>query len=103
MKISPKGLLSIVFGRHDIDLGAAEQLVHLSQTRAMGEAVHYATRYMDSTSTLRNVIELVMADLDKSGLDILSGIRFGDYAAFRKYELASAINRLRTVKVVQEI
>ena len=103
VKISPKGLLSIVFGRHDIDLGAVEQLVDVSQTRAMGEAIHYAARYMNNERTLKDVIDLVISDLDKSGLDVLNKNKFGDYAVFRKYELASAINRLRTVKVVQKI
>ncbi|MEN8262213.1 MAG: ABC-ATPase domain-containing protein [Nitrospirota bacterium] len=103
VKISPKGLLSIVFGRNDIDLGAVEQLVDMSQTRAMGEAIHYATKYMDNKRTLKDVIGRVMSDLDKSGLDALNKNKFGDYAVFRKYELASAINRLRTVKVVQKI
>jgi predicted ABC-class ATPase len=102
VKISPKGLLSIIFGKNDIDLGAAEQLVDMSQTRAMGEAIHYATRYMDNRRTLKDVVDRLMSDLDKSGLDILNKNKFGDYAVFRKYELASAINRLRTVKVVQD-
>jgi predicted ABC-class ATPase len=102
VKISPKGLLSIVFGRHDIDLGAVEQLVDVSQTRAMGEAIHYAARYMNNERTLKDVIDLVISDLDTSGLDVLNKNKFGDYAVFRSYELASAINRLRTIKVVQK-
>jgi len=46
VKISAKGLQSIVFGTHSIDLGAVEQLVDLSQTRAIGDALYYAKRYI---------------------------------------------------------
>ncbi len=102
VKISLKGLLSIIFGTHEIDLGAVEQLVDVSQTKALGDAIHYATRYMNNERTLKEVIELVMVDIHTSGLDVLNKQRFGDYAVFRKYELAAAINRLRTLKVIQE-
>ncbi len=102
VKISSKGLLSIVFGTHDIDLGSVEQLVHVSQTRALGDAIHYATRYMKNGKTLKEVIDLVMSDLIEKGLDVLNSERYGDYAGFRGYELAEAINRLRTVKVAHK-
>lgn len=101
VKISSKGLSSILFGTHDIDLGAVEQLVHVSQTRALGDAIQYATRYMIGTRTLHDVIDLVISDIKERGLDVLDYRRPGDFAVFRSYELASAINRLRTVKVAQ--
>jgi len=42
VKITSKGLQSIDFGTHTIDLGALEQLVDMSQTRAIGDAIHFA-------------------------------------------------------------
>jgi len=101
VKISSKGLHSIVFGTHHIDLGAVEQLVDISQTRAIGDAIHYATGIMDGSSTLREITDKVMEDIERKGLEILSPWSAGDYAMFRKQELAAAINRLRTLKVVQ--
>jgi predicted ABC-class ATPase len=98
VKISSKRLLSIVFGMHDIDLGAVAQLVDISQTRAIGDAIHYATRYMDNRRTLKEVLDLVLTDIDTSGLNVLSSEPLGNYAAFRCHELAAAINRLRTVQ-----
>jgi predicted ABC-class ATPase len=100
VRISAKGLLSIAFGMHHIDLGAIAQLVDLSQTKAIGDAIHYATRYMNGKKTMQEVIDCILADIDASGLDVLSKVPFGDYAAFRGYELASAMNRLRTLKVI---
>ncbi|NQT92600.1 MAG: ABC-ATPase domain-containing protein, partial [Lentisphaerae bacterium] len=102
-KISEKGLNAIAFGVHHIDLSAVEQLADTSQTRAIGDAIHYAVRYMDGTRTLREVVERVMADIEEEGLDILSDRPAGDYARFRGQELAAAINRLRTLQVRQEM
>ncbi|WP_218185165.1 hypothetical protein [Methanogenium cariaci] len=43
-----------------------------------------------------------MQDIEMQGLDILSSRkRGGDYAAFRSLELLMAINRMRTLRVVQ--
>ena len=99
VKISSKGLQSIAFGTHTIDLEAVEQLVNTSQTRAIGDAIYYATKYMDRGRTLREVVDTVVEDIAKKGLDLLSAKPTGDYAAFRGLELAAAINRLRTLSV----
>lgn len=99
VKISSRGLKSIDFGVSRIDLGAVEQLVDLSQTRAIGDAIYYATRYMDGKRTLAEIINAVMGDAADKGLDMLSREPAGDYALFRGLELAAAINRLRTLYV----
>lgn len=101
VKISSKGLHSIVFGKHSIDLGAVEQLVDISQTRAIGDAIYYATKYMDGKRTMNDVIDAVMKDIERKSLDILHTHPRGDYAYFRGLELAASINRLRTLKVRQ--
>jgi len=98
VKISAKGLKTIQFGVHSIDLSAVEQLIDSSQTRAIGRAVHYAARYMDGSRPLREVIEMVLADIDEGGLDVLDSVPVGDHASFRGLELAAAINRLRSLK-----
>jgi hypothetical protein len=59
-------------------------------------------RYMDDRRTLAHVIDLVMRDVHDRGLDAVSRAPRGDYAAFRRFELGAAINRLRTLKVRQE-
>jgi predicted ABC-class ATPase len=99
VKISSKGLQSIAFGTNTIDLGAVEQLVDISQTRAIGDAIYYATRFMDGTRPLKQIIEAVIGAIEKEGLDVLNRRPVGDYAKFRGLELAAAINRLRTLSV----
>ncbi len=98
-KVSARGLHSIHFGTHWIDLGAIEQLVHSSQTNAIADSIHYATRYMNGIRTLGEVVQQVHADICKQGLDILAPTPRGDYAQFRPLELAAAINRLRTLSM----
>jgi predicted ABC-class ATPase len=99
VKISSKGLQSIVFGTHTIDLGAVEQLVDISQTKAIGDAIYYATKYMDERRTLGQIVSAVLRATAEKGLDVLGHRPAGDYAAFRGMEFAGAINRLRTLSV----
>ena len=102
VKISAKGLKTILFGRHSIDLDAIEQLIDPSQTRALGDAIRYATQFMDGKKTMGQVLEAVLCNVDKDGLDVLSSKPVGNYAEFRGLELAAAINRLRTLTVRQK-
>lgn len=103
VKISSKGLHSIAFGTHTIDLGAVEQLVDTSQTKAIGDAIFYATRRMNGDRTLKEVVDFVLNDIADKGLDLLSAMPVGDYATFRGLELAAAINRLRTLSVNKKV
>ncbi len=102
VKISSRGLQSIEFGTHAIDLGAVEQLVDTSKTRAMGDAIHYATTYMDGKRTVKEIVDAVLQAIEAESLDVLGPWPAGDYAAFRGLELAAAINRLRTLVVRQK-
>jgi predicted ABC-class ATPase len=105
VKIGARGMQAIQFGLQNIDLSAVEQLVDVSQTRAIGDAVYFASRYMDGNRTLKEIVHLVMAEVNRKGLDVLSPFSsvgspaFGDYAWFREIELAAALNRLRTLEV----
>ncbi len=100
VKISGRGLKTILFGRHTIDLSSVEGLVHPSQVNAIGQALYYArTKYMDGTRTLPEILKLVMRDLVDQGIDIIDRRRMGDYALFRGLELAAALNRLPTLRV----
>jgi predicted ABC-class ATPase len=96
VKIKAEGLDSIQFGYQEIDLSAVEQVVDRCQVRALGDAVFYARKYMDGQRTLSEVISGVMKDVEEYGLDVMSPLPHGEYAAFRPLELAAALNRLRT-------
>jgi len=88
-------------GQNKIDLTDLEQLIELSQTKAIAYSMLYARKYMDGKRTLKQVIDLVMTDLKENGLDILSEKISGHFAQFRSFELAFALNRMRSFDVKQ--
>ncbi len=101
VKISGRGLKTIIFGRYAIDLSCVEGLVHPSQVNAIGQALYYArTKYMDGRRNLSQILDLVMSDIDQHGLDVIDPRRMGDYARFRRLELAAALNRLPTLRML---
>ncbi len=102
LKISASRKDEILFGNTTVDIRDVEQVVHMSQTRGIGLAMHYATRHMDGHRTLKQVIDQVLQDIDTQGLDVLSPYVSGDIARFRGLELAAAINRLRTLQIQQK-
>ena len=79
-----------------------EQLVDVSQTRAIGDAIYHATKHMDGKRTLGHIIEAVLKDIEEKGLDILNPRPVGNFASFRGLELAAAMNRLRTLRVKKQ-
>jgi predicted ABC-class ATPase len=102
VKISARGVKTILFGTHEIDLSAVEGLVDPSQLNAIGQGLYYARqRTMDGRRTLPEILDAVMADIDRAGLDVLDRRLVGDLAHFRRYELAAALNRLRTLQVTK--
>ena len=56
---------------------------------------------MNEQTSLPDILDQVMEDIDSKGLDILSHFPQGDLVIFRRFELAAAINRLRSLKVYQ--
>jgi len=108
VKIDARALDLLLYGREPIDLRGVEQLVDRSQTRAIGNAIHLATqRLMDGEATLRAVLDALDALLDGEGLDVLDpfhrpGRHPGDLARPRRFEIAAAINRLRSLRMRQQ-
>lgn len=87
------------FGKQVVDLTDLEQLVELSQTRAIGYALEYAKKYMDGKTPLRDVVQRVMKDIEETGLDVISSRISGFFAHFRGLELAFTLNRFRGLRV----
>jgi predicted ABC-class ATPase len=104
VRVKVRDVDELAFGTEEIDLGAIEQIVDSGQLRAIAAAMVYAKQqYMDGKRTLSEIIDLVMADIDAQGMDILSPFPEGDFAMFRRFELAAVINRLRSLSVVAKM
>jgi hypothetical protein len=89
----------IHFGKNIIDLADIEQLIELSQTKAISEAILYISKFADGKTLLKEIIYNLMRLIEKNGLDILSGKATRNFAGFRGLELAFALNRLREFKI----
>ncbi|MBE9093212.1 ABC-ATPase domain-containing protein [Tychonema sp. LEGE 07203] len=101
VRVKVRDVDELAFGNEEIDLGAVEQIADSGQLRAIAAAMVCAKQqYMDGKRTLSEIIDLVMADIETEGMDILSSFPEGDFAMFRRFELAAAINRLRSLSVV---
>jgi len=104
VRVKVRDVDELAFGTEEIDLGAIEQIVDSGQLRAIAATMVYAKQqYMDGKRTLSEIIDLVMADIDAQGMDILSPFPEGDFAMFRRFELAAVINRLRSLSVVAKM
>jgi predicted ABC-class ATPase len=107
-KVRARDVDEIRFGREEIELGTVEQIVDLSQTRAIGHALlHLVTsHYVDGRRTVSEALELLMREVEEQGLDVITRHRFaappGDLALPRRHEIAAALNRLRTLAIRQK-
>ncbi|QQK76310.1 ABC-ATPase domain-containing protein [Salicibibacter cibarius] len=104
-KVDARGKHTILYGRETIDLSAVEQCIDPSQTRAIARALHYlAKQYANGNHTLGEMLDIYERDT-ASGLDELSpfkGKHPGDLARPRRFEIAAAINRLRTLSIARD-
>jgi predicted ABC-class ATPase len=104
-KVKSRGLHSVEFGRQTIDLSYLEQLVDENQTRAIAQIMLYAcNHHLDGKTAIKEIIIHIMQEIGQKGLDILSVFpgHPGEFALPRHQEIAAAINRMRTLQVVQK-
>ncbi|KPJ80166.1 MAG: hypothetical protein AMS19_09850 [Gemmatimonas sp. SG8_23] len=91
---------TLLLGEDTIDLSCVEQLELEGQVRAVGEALAWIAQELDPEVTdVADVLRAVEAVVSSAGLDGLTDRLMGDLVAFRPLELASALNRLRTLRV----
>jgi predicted ABC-class ATPase len=104
-KITTRGCETIVYGTTEIDLRGVEQLFDPSQTRAIGELMRIAAdRLMRDEPTFDTLLDEIESFLDTEGLDALSPFRRpgehpGAFARPRRFEIAAAINRMRSLRL----
>ncbi len=100
---------TLLFGAETIDLGGVEQIASRAQMRAIGQGlVLLAARVLEGRTTeagipaapdVASALDAVEILLKQDGLDVLEPRKVGNLAEFRRFELAAALNRLRTLKV----
>jgi predicted ABC-class ATPase len=94
------GTRGLIIGREELELSSVEQIVSWAQLRAIGQALLLARReYMNGARSMAEILDLVEARINSQGLDVLDPRKTGNLATFRRFELAAALNRVRTLKV----
>ena len=102
VKIDAKSINMLAFGQDLIDLSGVAQLVDVSQTRAVGYAIHMLRQRMNGTHIrLANTVSMIETLFAQEGLDCVAphgkpDQHPGNFARPRPYEIAAAINRLRS-------
>jgi len=100
VKLKVRDVDEVVFGTQEIDLSAVEQIVETGQLKAIAQALVYAKQHhINGHNALPEILNRVMADIESEGLDILTTLPQGDLVVFRRFELAAALNRLRTLRL----
>ncbi|ASS87804.1 ATPase [Geobacillus lituanicus] len=104
-KAVARGRHVIQYGQTDLLLYALEQLVDDSQTRAIVAALLYMERkgWFDRKKTVRQLLDAIEEQWDRQGLGSVSFRKGhpGELARPRRFELAAALNRLRTLRCRQ--
>ncbi len=101
VKVSAREVDILTFGKEDLDLSSLEQLVDLSQTRTVADAMVLAWQLMDDETSMAELSVKVTDRIKEKSLDCLGDVN-GERAGFRRHELIGAINRLRSLTVYQK-
>ena len=102
MKCKVQSLHSLIMDHNQVlDLSGVEQLVEEGQTRAISFVITFLSKRMKGpwkSMSFANALSLIDKEMDAHGLDILTsgdGVH-GSLSRPRLFEIAAALNRLRT-------
>lgn len=101
--IQTNGRLQLLFGRHIVDLSAVPQIADVHQTLAIGWLLYHAKLYhLDDSRTVSEILDLLDKDLATDGMDAITRDLRGDLARPRRFEIAAALNRLNSLRVMAQ-
>ena len=91
---------TIEFGREEIDVSLLSQLVDPAQCRAIGDILLLLSRTLcDGKKSVSELLDAIDAQIDARGLERVPERGFGDRARPRRYEIAAALNRMRSLRM----
>ena len=91
----------IQYGRENIDLIGLMQLIDAAQTTGIAHALDSIAGRCDGSTSLAQLVDQLVQDLDEHGLDVLSPHRGhpGLFARPRSQEIMAAVNRYRKLRL----
>ncbi|GAA0409300.1 ABC-ATPase domain-containing protein [Streptomyces luteireticuli] len=102
LRVTARGTDALVLGEHTVDVRAVEQITDSRQVVGIGLALGLLVRegHLDGRRTLAAALDLLDAQL-AAGVGPLLSLRDEDFALPRRFEVAAALNRLRTLSVTR--
>ncbi|WP_459806716.1 P-loop domain-containing protein [Halopiger thermotolerans] len=95
---------TIEFGETDIELGRVAGITESSQVRSIGDALFYlATEYFDGTTTIGEALDQFDALVESGDLLSIAPYDSGEYGVPRRFEVAMALNRLRSLECTRTV
>ena len=92
---------AIEFGTEEIDVSLLYQLSDPAQCRMIGDVLLQLARGVaDGKRTIPELLDAIEASIAERGVDAVCTGGFGDRARARRYEIAAALNRLRSLRLV---
>ncbi len=106
-KISVRGRDQLRYGSEEVELRACDQLIDPSQTRSIARALEWISA-RDDELPIAALLDALEVELEAQGCDALrptgwspAGAHPGDLARARRFEIAAALNRLRSLRIHQ--
>jgi predicted ABC-class ATPase len=91
---------AIEFGSEEIDVSLLAQLVDPGQCRMIGDVLLECTRGLcDGRRSLAEILDAIEQRVTADGLATVAARSFGDRARARRFEIAAALNRLRSLRL----
>ncbi len=90
----------LLYGDEEIDLTKLHQIAEVGQVRAIGLIIsHLADKFFDGRKDIRRAMDEIEALMDREGLE--AGVRsnLGNISRPRKFEIAGALNRMRSLRM----
>jgi predicted ABC-class ATPase len=92
---------AIEYGAEEIDVSLLGQLVDPNQCRLIGDVLlACAHGLVDGRRSIAELCDLVEQRIAAEGLAAIAAPGFGDRARPRRFEIAAALNRLRSLRIV---
>ncbi len=92
---------AIEFGTEEIDVSLLYQLVDPAQCRMIGDVLLELARGLcDGKRNVPELLDSIETEISRRGLEAVCAGTLGDRARARRYEIAAALNRLRSLRLV---
>ena len=99
-RVRSRRIDAIEIGEQELDLSALEQIVDPGQTHTLGDVLLWLGRELcDGRRSIPELLDAICARL-ADGLEAVAAPGFGDRATVRRHEIAAALNRLRSLRLV---